>query len=466
MKKSKLLALISTFTETELCQFKEFVASPYFNKEEVLVRFAAYLEICAPDFPAEKVEKERVFAILFPGMPFDAKLLAYQMNYLLRLAERFLVLQQAEQQPLLGQYQLLTEYLHRRLDKHFSFTLGKARKELEGETQAGPDYFYYQYHISELASDFDMMQGGRKLDPAFQIAADSLDDFYFLNKLKFSCEMLNRQKIFSAEYELRFLDEVTAYLGKRETIPPIIDLYLQTYQTMENPVQEEHFTRLMDLLREHGQRINREELRRIYLYAINYSVRNISRGYEEYIPIALALYQEGIRSRALFENEFLTHATYTNVIKLALMQRRFDWIETFINDYSDYLNPKFKDDALHYNLAELYYHRRDFGRVLDHLNQLQFSDIQYHLGSRVVLIKTYYELDEIESLLSLLAAFSVFLRRNKKISTPLKKRYLNFCNLLHHILRRDDRKRERLDQQIKTVQPLAERAWLMEVFQA
>ena len=462
MEKSKLIALLRTFETGEIRQFKDFVASPYFNKNPDLLPFLDYLADCAPDFRTDDLEKERVYAHVFPGETYDAKQLAYLMNYLLKLAERFLTIRQYEEAPFASRYHLLKAFLGRRLDKHFNYCLRKTQSLLEEKRGSGKAYYYYASRIAELASSFELLQG-RKSSGQFQRAADHADEWYFLNKLRLSCEMLNRQKVFSMEFELPFLDEVTAHLSRRPERPAIIDLFLHTYRTMENPAAEAHFDQLMELLTRHGAQIDHEELRILYLYAINYSVRNISQGRQDYISKALDLYLEGIRSRALFEDGFLTHSTFTNVIKLALMLNRYDWIEEFIERHHDFLPPASREDALHYILAELYYHRGDYDAVRDHLNQLQFSDIQYHLGSRVVLIKTYHALEEIESLLSLLAAFSVFLRRNKEIATPMKKRYLNFCNLLHRLLRRTPGKRMTLREQIRTAHPLAERNWLLEI---
>ena len=178
----------------------------------------------------------------------------------------------------------------------------------------------------------------------------------------------------------------------------------------------------------------------------------------------LNLYIKGIENKSLFDGGYLSHWTYSNVVKLALRLQRFEWTETFIKEQAIRLAPHVREGTEHYNLAELFYHKKDFDAVLDHLNLLHFTDLQHHLGSRVILLKTYYELAEEESLLSLLSSFSVYLRRNKKISTPMKKTYLNFCNLLHQLLRRNPKKWEVLGEEINHTQPLAEKTWLLQLW--
>ncbi len=228
MKKSKLITLLRSFDTSEFRQFKEFVASPYFNKNERLIPFCDYLAACAPDFAAEDLDKKLVYARVFPGEAFDDKQLAYLMNYLLKLAEHFLCIQQYEQDAFASSDHLLHSFLNRRLYKHFNYSLSKTRELLDERRDSSSDYFYHASRIAELASSFDLIQGNRKSSVNFQLAADYLDELYFLNKLRLSCEMLNRQKVFSVEYDLRFLEEVTGYLSQRREQPPLIDLFLYT----------------------------------------------------------------------------------------------------------------------------------------------------------------------------------------------------------------------------------------------
>jgi hypothetical protein len=463
MENSKLIALLKTFNTLEINRLIDFVRSPFFNKNEELIPFIEYLAEYSPAFPAEKLEKERVFAKLYPGQAFDAKKMSYLMNYLLKLGECYLGILGVEARPILSQYHTLRECANRGLEKHFHFLYEKWHEQLERQPCPDAENFYFRHRYAEMYSDFVMVRRKTSFDAQLQGAADNLDQYYFLSKLKFSCEMLNRQKIFSVDYQLPFSDEVQSHLATRGELPVLTAIYLRIFQVLNEAEGDVHFLELMDLLRRYGDSIDKEELRLIYLYAINFSVRNIRKGRKEYISIALDLYLEGIRRRALFENNYLTHWTYANVIKLALMQARYDWIEAFMTEYSSYLPPRMRDDALHYNQAELYFHKKDYDRVLNHLRQLQFTDLQYHLGSRVILVKTYYELGEMDSLFSLLASFSVYLRRNQSISSSLKKTCLNFCNLLNQALNCKAAKRQSLKAKIRQMEPLMERTWLEKV---
>lgn len=466
MYQSKLIELLRSFDITEFRRFNEFVGSPYFNKNQDLSRFVAYLESLAPDFSEEKLKKETVFQVLYPGEPVDPKRLAYLMNYLLKLAERFLAIQCYEDDGSLTDYHLLQEFIDRKLDKHYGYLLTKSRERLEAMNGRDGEHFYHHFLLSKAASDHFYQLKVRKFDPSLQEVSDKLDDFYFFHKLKYSCEMLNRQAIIQADYQLTFVDEVKSYLLRQAKIDPLIEIYLRIYLSLAFPEEEAHFTDLLGLLERYAHTLDQKTRREVYLYAINYCAPKLRKGKDAFIPVMLDLYMRGIDNRSLFDEDYLSHWTYSNVVKLALRLERYSWIETFIRENVANLPPAVRTDAEHYNLAELYYHQKNYDEVLNHLNQLQFTDLHYHLGSRVMLLKTYYELDNEEPLLSLLAAFSVYLRRHKQISLPMKKTYLNFCQLLHQLMRRNPKKWAALGAEIERTQPLAERAWLLRVWGA
>lgn len=462
MKSSKLIELLRTFDANEWRQFEAFVASPYFNRNEDLNRLCTFLGRFAPGFSAPGLTREKGHDAVFPGAPFDARQMGYLMNYLLQLAETFISVRHYQRQSLRVKGDILSEYSHRGLEKHYNFLYRKAKEELDA-ARSDVSQFEFRHTLAEVASQHFIRQQVRSYDPTLQNAVVALDELYFLQKLKYSIEMLNRQAIVSTTYELSFIDEVQNYLLALPERPPLIDIYFHIYLSLAND-SGEHFSRLIRLIETHSEFIEQAEKRVIYLYAINFCARKIRQGKDEYVSIVLNLYLRGIRDKSLFEEEYLSHWTYTNVVKLFLRQKEFQQAETFIKAFSDNLSPQTRADALHFNLAELYYQKEDFGEVLSHLSKLNFSDLFYHMGSRTVLIKTYYENDEIESLLSLLASFSNFLRRNKKIAPGLKKTYLNFCNLLFKALKNDPRKRGKVREEILHTQPLAERSWLLKVW--
>ena len=71
MDNSKLINLLRTFSTKELREFKDFVSSPYFNKNQELLLFYNHLRKIAHKFPLKKVLRVGVYAAVLPRQLYD-----------------------------------------------------------------------------------------------------------------------------------------------------------------------------------------------------------------------------------------------------------------------------------------------------------------------------------------------------------------------------------------------------------
>lgn len=462
---SKLALALRSFSPADWRKFEAFIVSPYFNTNADVIAFFQALACFQPMFEATK---EEVFNRAFPGAKFDARRTGHLMNYVLKLAEQFLAVNRLQQDPFLERRLQLLEYSERKLSKPYHFLLKKARKALS-DAPLSVQQLHEAYQLAEIEMIHFSNQKVRRFDPSMQAVYNELNTYYYAQLLKYACGLLSWQLVVSGDFQLsattrQVIESITGEAGQ----PPLIRIYLSIYHTMSSSEEENgrHFKDLLGFLAHHQDEVAAEEMQEIYLYAINFCARKVRMGEKGYAELVLQLYEEGINRKYLLTNGYLSHWTYTNVVKLGLMQERFNWTQAFIHKYKEHLPPRFHDDAFFFNLAELEFSRRQYDKVLHALQQVSFSDPYYNLGSRMILIKTFYELKETESMLSALASFTIFLKRDKGLSNAYQQTCLNFCKLLSQILRTGaNRKASELLQQVQTVQPLAERNWLLKTLQ-
>jgi hypothetical protein len=82
-----------------------------------------------------------------------------------------------------------------------------------------------------------------------------------------------------------------------------------------------------------------------------------------------------------------------------------------------------------------------------------------------MLIKIYFELNEIDALLSLIASFKIFIKRNTSVSEANKEAYNNFINIIQQFIKYATQKSApELLTSIKNTKPLADRNWLLEQY--
>ncbi|MEM9820764.1 MAG: hypothetical protein AAF985_06820 [Bacteroidota bacterium] len=464
MDNSKLISLLRTFSTKEIREFKDYVASPFFNKNQELVLFYEQLRKLAPKFPLKKIKREVIYQTVFPKQPYDEKHLNYLMSFLLKLAEQYIGYQQYSQQNILKNQHILQSCIERDLEKHYQNIYNKAQAALEKLPYRDHDFYFQQYLLAAIGNRHFKKKRIRKFDPHLQETADYFDWYYLSNKLKLSCEMLDRQKFLSANYQQSLMEEIDQFLTLHpiDNIPPIA-IYYCIFQMLTKEDGSPYFNQLKGLLDQHFHHFQKEEMMEMYLYAINFCIRKIREKKEHYVEETLNLYLKTIEDGLLFENSLLSPWTYKNVVKLGLRLQRFDWTETFILKYNPYIKEDFRSNSLHLNLADLFYYKKDYDQALSNLNKVALSDVFYTLQAKVMLLKIYYETKEEEALYSLIASFRIFLKRNKLISNNVRKTYHNFNHLLHQLLK--ENKLEETRQLIINTQLLTDRQWLLDVCQ-
>lgn len=456
----KLIQYLQACSPEELDRLGLFLRADFHNTDRKLVHLFDHLRSAYPDFPPSSYSKSVLHELIYPGKAYDDKKVRYGMSDLCKLIERFWALEAFTQDQALFQLSVLDELSRRKQGKGYRQLRRQWQKQ---DRSPSVKNLWNEYRFQAIEQDHFLRLRIREFDDRIQRAADALDRFYFLGQLVYACGMLDRQEILQGEYQSNLSADWLSHLEARNFFAePLIHLYFTIFQMLKDEDKPEYFGRLKQQLLQNELLQPSDTLRDAYLFAINYCARKIRRGEIGFLAEALTLYEEGIKRRVLFDQGELSPWTFTNVVKLALRLQRHEWIEDFIDRYGEFLPEPFRDNALHYNLAELYYYTQRYEEAQLELNQVAFSDLNYYLGARVLLAKVYFETDEIEPLLSLLSAFIIFLKRNRKISSKLKQTYLNFCHFLFQIIKNRPKKREQLREAISNTELLTDRAWLLE----
>ncbi|MFK7980606.1 MAG: hypothetical protein AB8G86_11535 [Saprospiraceae bacterium] len=469
MQNSKLIDLLKTFEKEDWRWFRKFLLSPYFNSREELVVFCDYLRAQSPDFKEKAIRKEKVFKKLYPNEIYDEKRISYAMNFLLGQAEKFLAQREIELQLPLVNLSLQKSLVKRQLEKHYNYQYDKSTQIFEDRKKENIDYYLFQYQKSEIANVHYNNKNLRNYDPNLQATSDELDQFYLIHKLKHCCEMVSRSKLMNAPYKPMLENEVVSFL---ETTPiyeaPLIAVYLETYFILKKEHAESNFEKLKGLLIEYKNLIPRIEKAIIYQYGINYCIFQMSKNnnLRYYAEQSLELYLDGIEQRILFNQGYLSPWHFKNVVKLGLNLKKYDFTEEFIQKHHKNLETHYQEDALHFNLADISYRKKNYKDAQIHLIQVQYSDLSYNLGAKVMLLKIYYEINEGEALFALIASFSIYLRRNKKLAKDVREAYLNFTNILGRIVRATKYKYPAIIEKINETKRLYNRNWLLEICQA
>src|SRR5687768_13561644 len=97
MLDSKLIGIVKTFSRSEMGRWRDFVRSPYHNKNQYVTALAQFVEKRYPKFHPAKTTKERAFAFILPHMKYNDLRFRHLLSLLLKVTEEFLVVQSVRQ---------------------------------------------------------------------------------------------------------------------------------------------------------------------------------------------------------------------------------------------------------------------------------------------------------------------------------------------------------------------------------
>lgn len=443
MHHSKLIKALKTLNPWELRHFQDFIHSPYYNKHERVRSLVDMVIQYAPDYTDPKLDREKVYSCLFPGLPYKEQKYKDLLSLTTKLFRQFLATNQLKNNSFRSGMALLNAYRQKHLDQEYI----KQRKALLKST--GPDDeklpARYQRDL-DLQEDLITYLSGtmsRSLDDSVQLAANKLDLFFIISRLKYGVEMANRRNVVGLEFESGLLDHVLDYLVKNPELldqHPGIKIYLSIYQCLTLPDPDPSFEELRNTLKEHGPGFSRQELREMYGYASNFCIKQVNTGRPEFLPILIDLYRWALDHGALFSVDgWLIQWDYKNIVSASLKAGEFAWCHDFIENYKDKIAPEFRENAYTYNLASFHFEQGNFSKALQMLQTVEFSDVFYALGSRVILLKSYYEMDDHDALNSLCESFKIYLKRNKQLS---KYQFSIYFNLVSFTKKTSDLKRK------------------------
>ncbi|GAB4416826.1 MAG: hypothetical protein OHK0039_26520 [Bacteroidia bacterium] len=435
----RTIQLLQSLTAGELRRFVQYVASPYFNQRQSLVRLATYLQRAAPDYPPVLLERRELFRCMFGDeVPFDEQQVHDQLSGLLGLLEHFLAQIDFEEDAYAYDRHVLQALDKRNLHEHFPRVLRKTQRRLQQEPQQDFRYYLNRYQVEVVEDSFYGKQQNRRIGHDMREMVRSLDLFYISSKLRSACEMLNRQTILNQDYRPQLVEEILGFLDQTDNPyrqVPAIAIYYQILLTYRHENQPEHYEVLTQLLEQHARAFSRSEAYSMYAYAQNYCIRRINGGESAYLQQLFLLYQRLLADELIIEGGQLAHEHYKNISTVGLRLRQYDWVLQFLETYKSRLNSTDRESAYTYNLAVFHYEQQQYREAMRLLQQVEFADVYYRLSSKALLMKIYYEMADDEALDYLVKAFSVFLRRNKDIAAYQAQTYTKMLRLTRKMAR-------------------------------
>lgn len=464
MKDSKVFYAIERLTNRERSRFRKYLESPYFNSDPKLTELYDTIVSKEKAIAIDKLDKRGLWAIVRPAKSFnDVRFRKYSSD-LLKHIEGFLY-QEYTSQDKGHEYPFVLDALNeRQMEKLYDSVLRGGRESILKNPRRDSRHFQRVYAIEKRFYDLSDSERRRGVAATTSDIADALDLFYIIEKLRLHCSVLVRNFYLSDDYSLRLISELIAEVeGSSLLDVPAVQIYYRLIKTYDESQDEDNFTVLTELIKQSHDLFEPDELEDLYRGLLNFLARQINIGVPNSLEKLVNLYDFMLNNSVFNSQGELSPWAFRNAILVGLRIGKFDWVQMVLQKYADRLPKDYRDNAISFNYAQLYFYKKEFGEVLKHLQQVEYQDPAYALNARGLLVAVYYELGQIDPLYSTIHSFRTYLKRQKQLSEKVRNGYrdlLKVTQRLAKVTNRDSKKIAAIENFLEENPSTVSRQWL------
>jgi len=445
MIKSKAIEIIKKLSEEEKLSFMDFLNSPFFNKKTKISELYNLILKNIERLDYEESSEEIIFAELFKVKEFSYSFLRNLMSELFQLCETFLIVNVQKNNSysdinsamiLLRQYNTLT------LDNLF---ISKYKKFLIDFKKSEIDDSYFD-SIAKLYSEniaFDLFRSQMENVPLKLIDRSEYHLCCITQLLETNMNDLTvNLKAFNLNLENEFIIEFVKNLDienflltldKHENhLKDEIEIRLRLILLNKNNENTKNYFKLKDLVLKNVSKYNNAERFNVFIKLKNYCAVRIFEFDKDFYKEKYILGKT--------ETEYVKYNrdgvgplyinVYIEVINFALKMNDIKFAEYYIKFFTEELELNKRESLFNLASAFVNFSKCNFEKVLEHISKVDTFNNLIKNTSKMLYIKTYYELNLLESGFSALDSYIHYIKNNKSYTSNRKKMLIVEYDLL------------------------------------
>jgi hypothetical protein len=296
-----------------------------------------------------------------------------------------------------------------------------------------------------------------------------------VQELNEHAEVLNEKFNFNLAEEFILntsLDKVINYMKSADyAYHPIIEMHYNMYLSSLDHESDEKYMKFKESVTKNLYLFHTEEKFNLLLALESCCVSRLNMERIKIYEDLMEVYELMLESNVLSEstNGYIQANLFRNIFYTAVVLKKYEWAESFVNDYYDLLLPEQKNDMYNYTKALLNFEKKNFETALEFIGKVNHGFFVFKFEARILTMKLYYELRSFEPALSLIDSFSHFLSKNKIVSDSFKEPCMNFNKYLKLLIKISSETKpagkkdlEFLKNEIQNVKHFFSRRWILE----
>jgi hypothetical protein len=435
MAKLNFFTLLQKLEPDEVGRFYKYLKQVQ-GKNSISVQVFEYYRKFYPDFDDEKkmdpgYARRKIFPEPTSKKDDSRPNLPNTFSDLFLLLKNFLILENIRREERTTELLWLGILYKRGFHSFFSAQADNVYQKMQAEPAIeGEQYWENLGTISSL--QFQNLALNKKSPNigAMQQCLNTFRNYQGTALMKMACQLANAQKlrpIAPLENE-----PVETPAKPEETI--LLDIYRRIYRMIhqEDPVL---FNGIENLLREHFQQIDTEELQGILGHLRNFLAGRIRKDRTGlWIEKLHQLNLLRLQNDPSVRKGFLSGIEFTNIVSVATSVKELDWVESFIREYGPQLPESERPATLKLSNATVLFARKKFEAAMEEASG-DFNDFLEIMRARTLILRCYFELKkDPDTIFGYCHNFEAILLRNRKPKKDAVEAALEFVRICKSIV--------------------------------
>lgn len=448
MQNTKLFYILNSLSSEEFKRFEQFIESPFHNRNKKATLLFHEIKEFFQSTGNEIFDYERFFNKLYPGKKFNPAFIRNLFSEIRKLAEKFLALSYLSDNEHELEKFIIKQLKEKKLDKLFERKLDDEINSIESiKTQEEKNQLSL-YELKLLKRNYlDEKSHLGKTDEIFSGISEELNHFvtfFVITMLKEYFHILSYKRHLKFDQSLTLYNEVMNIASSDEKMikgniqVKILYDFIKLYQV---PQDDDLYFQLKSKILNHKDEINSQDFKNYLIEIYNYSSRRRLQDEKKFKKDSIEVMKLIVKEDVLLTDGFISANTYLNLAAKAFYEGEDKWVEKFINEYKDKVNPEHRDNAFNFNLSVLNYTKGSkekdiekkktlYMNSLSNLAKVKSEDFFYMIRIKKLHLRIFYEIEDWESLDYNIDNFRHYLKQLDSVPEKLVESNKNFLEAL------------------------------------
>ncbi len=471
---SKLIYFLATLSPTDRKSFREFLASPIFNKQEPPRLLFAFIEKHCLKEEINELDAQKAGQFIWKGKKATPSKLEKVKSRLLALFMEYLAFRNWQGDKQNHQIRQVEELIRMGEESYIDQYFRKAETGMDPQVGGPQETYLHRLQLAALQLSHAHLHQGRTTNNSLVPVLNALDAYILANVLKFAFIDANRARILGHKSEgiwcTRVVEELPYEFVQQQ---PFLEIYFLLNQTISKDSDPEYLDRLQELTIHATSGYDAQEMYDIFTGTINNFSRQKQLDDRDLLERLFHLYEAMIQVYAIGKDGGLVPWHVKNIVFIAARLGKFDWLDEFMDQVPALLRVTGEalETTMDYNLGVEQFYQGNFEGAIRHFHRVlpTARDIFYATDARAYLLMAFYETGDTLGMESLLHSFRMFISRGQKVSETHRKTYMTFMRLFRKALtipRHEKLRLQELKAEIEGLSFSAGKLWLLQRIRA